>query len=82
MKLEFKANVIVVGKDRGEYQGKPTYKISVAQNGDAGSIRCNDMVYSFFEKHELYKPYELLCSLNDKYGTVTALNVTEGATGK
>ncbi len=82
MKLDFKTNVVVVGKDRGEYQGKPTYKISVAQNGDAGTMRCNDLVYNFFEKHDMYKPYNLSCTLNDKYGTVTVFDISEGVAGK
>jgi len=72
MKLNFNANLAVVGKEQGEYEGKPTYKISVSQGAQAGTIKATADVFNAVSR---FKFYDLGIMINTEYNTITANKV-------
>lgn len=76
MKLTATTRAFIVGKEKGEYQGKPTYKVGIGQGVECGTVRCTEEVFSVVEP---FKEYNLELTHNDQYNTTTITRVLPSA---
>ena len=72
MKLVASAKLVVIGMEKGEYQGKPTYKIGVSQDAQCATIKCTEELFSTLER---FKEYNLELIINDQYSSITATRI-------
>lgn len=66
MKLESKAEVKVLALQEGEYNNKPTYKVTIQQGVEAGTVSCSRDVFNAVQPG---KDYIVVVLYNDQYKT-------------
>lgn len=74
MKIQCDVSVVVLAKVENEYQGNKYFNLTVFNDPEAGSLKCNADVYSAVQ---VGKPNKLVCEFNDKTNTFRAISVKD-----
>lgn len=72
MKLTSTTKVFIVGKEQGEYQGKPNYKLGVGQGIECGTVKATADAFDIVEP---FKEYNVEILYNEQYNTITVTRV-------
>lgn len=74
MKIQSEVSVVVLAKVENEYQGNKYFNLTVFNDPEAGTLKCNSDVYAGVSVGKLNK---LVCEFNDKSNTFRAIAVKE-----